>query len=105
MKINKQKGGIIRWLVTIIAIIALASFFFNFSIQAVVENEQTQENASYITTKLNTFYQEHLAANVGYIWNNIIVDLFWNNIIDNMERIKKGEPTNIGGLSSNTIIK
>jgi magnesium-transporting ATPase (P-type) len=65
----KEKGGIIKWIIIIIAIIALASFFFDFSVQEVVEDEQTQENFQYIWTNLSSLYQTYLSHIINTIWN------------------------------------
>lgn len=98
MKTNYKKGSL-KWIIYIIIGIALASFYFGFSVQDVVENEQTQSNFSYISTHLGTFYEAHLAEKVNYIWNDIIVDLLWNSFIENMQRVRNGEPTNIEMLA------
>lgn len=94
MKKNYKKGSL-RWIIYIVIGIALASFYFGFSVQDVVENEQMQSNFSYIQTHINDFYQEHLAEKINYFWNDVVVNLFWDSFVDNMERVKNGEPTNI----------
>lgn len=94
MKKNYKKGSL-RWIIYIIVAIALASFYFGFSVQDVVENPQTQSNFTYIQTHLNDFYQEHLAEKFNYFWNDIVINLFLDSFVNNMERIKNGEPTNI----------
>lgn len=102
MKINKQKGGIIKWLIIIIALIAAASFFFDFSIQEVIENEQTQSNFRYIWNQIFTFYNTYLADKVNYLWNDIFIDLIWNNFTSDLENMKAGEPTSFE-LASPTV--
>ncbi len=93
MKINKQNGGIIKWLIVIITIIFLASFFFNFSIQDVVEDDQSQSNIEYIWSHVSNFYNIYLADKIDYLWNNIFIDLIWNNFIGDLENIKAGKET------------
>ncbi len=93
MKINKQKGGIIKFLIIVIALIALASFFFNFSVQDVVENPQTQQNFSYIWTHASSVYHSYLATPVNFIWNDIITNTIWHNFIENRNLAKAGKPT------------
>jgi hypothetical protein len=99
MKINKQKGGLVKWFLVIIAIIALASFFFDFSVQEVVEDEQTQENFGYIWTNVSYFYDTYLESSVSYLWNDIFIDLIWNNFTRDLGSMKAGEATSFETLA------
>ena len=46
---NSKLGFItLRFIIIIAIILVVASYFFNFSVQDAVENEQTQENFGYI---------------------------------------------------------
>lgn len=89
---NTQKGGI-KWVVLIVIALVLASYFFDFSVQDAVEDEQTQENIEYVKEESTGFYNEHLKEKVEYFWNDIFVGLLWDSFTDNMKRIKNNEPT------------
>lgn len=91
MKIHTEKGSIKRIILLIIAI-ALASYFFDFSVQEVVEHEQTQSNYSYIKNHVVNFYQNYLHEPIRYLWDQIIVDLLWNPFVESLGDIKSGEP-------------
>lgn len=89
---NKQTGSI-KWIILIIIAIALASFFFDFNVQDVVEDEQTQSNFTYIWSNVSNLYQTYLADRVNYLWNDIFLNTIWSNYIENKELIQAGKPS------------
>lgn len=89
---NKQKG-VIRWILLVIIALVLASYFFNFSVEEAVEDEQTQQNANYISQQLDTLWNNHLAEPADYLWNDIFLDLIWSAFTENLERLRNGENT------------
>jgi hypothetical protein len=103
---RKSEQGMIRWFLLIIIALVLASYFFNFSVQDAVEDEQTQENASYIGQQATTLWENHLEEPVLYFWNDIFLELIWSAFTENMERLRDGENTvyedNAPGVNINT---
>ncbi len=99
LKKNLQKGSI-RWFIMTILAIIIASYFFDFSVQEAVEDEQTQSNFLYIKTQFMNFYDAYLRQPLDYFWNTIVVDLLWSTFIENLENIKSGEPTNFEQAAS-----
>lgn len=97
---NIQKGGIIKWLMIVIALVALASFYFDFSVQEVVEDEQTQSNISYVSTHVSDFYKTYLSEKVNYLWNDVFLDFIWTNFKGNMETLKEGDSTRLNMLNT-----
>ncbi|MFT6361108.1 MAG: hypothetical protein ACJAV6_000590 [Candidatus Paceibacteria bacterium] len=95
MKTTYKTGekGLIKWLLIIIIAIILASYFFDFSVQDAIENEQTQSNLGYIKENFIYFYDTYLRATIEYLWNDIFIDLIWNTFTENMQAIQDGEPT------------
>ncbi|MCA9351192.1 hypothetical protein KC929_00250 [Patescibacteria group bacterium] len=92
MIISKQQGSL-KWIIIIIVALVLASYFFDFSVQNAVEDEQTQSNFNYVKTHVVGFYNAYLRNTAEYLWNDVIVDLLWESFIENLERIKEGQPT------------
>ena len=84
--ITQQKNkGSIKWIILIVIGLVLASYFFDFNVQEVVEDEQTQSNFYYIKNHLVTFYDIYLRQTIDYVWNDIFIELIWNNITDQIE--------------------
>jgi hypothetical protein len=108
-----QAGFInLRWIIIGIVALVIGSYFFNFSVQSAVEDEQTQENFSYIGGHLQNFWDEHLSDPVDYLWNNVFLGLIWGAFTSNMQNLQNGENTvfensapgvdlsNIGGIGN-----
>ena len=87
---NKQRGSL-KWIFIIVIGVIIASFYFDFSIQEAVEDEQTQSNFAYVWNNVVTLYDSHISP----IWNDVFIDLIWDSFIDNMKHIKAGELTTI----------
>ena len=95
MKKFNNKAVSILGLVILIGIVILVLSYFNISIKGVVEIPTAQENINYVRGGTTNLWTTYLAGPASYIWNDVIVDIFWKGFIENMERIRDGEPTNI----------
>ncbi len=93
MNVNKQKGGLVKWLIIIIALIALASYFFGFSIQDVVENPQTQANFHYVVDRVGPLYTQYIAPTIQFLWHDVFVRYVWSNVRSDLSSMRNGEPT------------
>jgi len=80
-------------IILIIVIIVLSAF--NIDIKSIVESEQAQSNFSYVWNFAKIVWYDYLSDPVTYFWNNIFISLLWTSFVDNMERIKAGEPTSL----------
>lgn len=89
----QSKGLSILGIIILIALGIVILGYFNISIKSVVEKPVVQENTSYVTGVIGTLWNRYLATPALYIWNNIFLDLFWGSFIENMHRIKDGQPT------------
>ena len=90
---NANKGFIGILLLIVIAILVVS--YFNIDLQSLVEKPQTQKNAAYVTTTTTSFWNSYLQKPASYLWNTVFVGLLWNSFIDNMTRIKNGQPTTL----------
>ena len=93
MNVNKQKGGLIKWLIIIIALIALASYFFGFSIQDVVENPQTQANFHYVVDHVGPLYTQYIAPTIQFLWNDVFMRYVWSNFSSDISAMRNGDQT------------
>lgn len=87
--------GSIKWILTVIIGIIVLSYFFDFNIQEAVEDEQTQSNLAYIREQIITFYNTYLKETINYLWNDIFIDLIWENVTADLQAAKNGDATSI----------
>lgn len=86
---NSKKGSI-KWILIIIVAFFLASYYLDFNVKEVVEDEQTQDNIEYVTKNTKSAYNNYAKDAVSYVWNDIFIELIWKSFISNMERLKEG---------------
>lgn len=77
----------------VIAIFVLS--YFKIDIKSVVESPQAQNNVGYVTGSSQNVWDKYLKQPASYIWNDVIVNLLWQSFIDNLQRVKNGQPTSI----------
>ncbi|MCR4284360.1 MAG: hypothetical protein NUV64_03575 [Parcubacteria group bacterium] len=87
-----RQGGLIKMIIIFIIVILILSVL-NIDIRSIVESEEVQTNFSYIWNFAKIVWSDYLSDPVTYFWNNIFISLLWTSFVDNMERIKAGEPT------------
>lgn len=56
----------------------------------IVENEEVQENTSYVWTGVVHVWDTYLAGPANYLWNEIFVDILWASFVNNMETLSNG---------------
>lgn len=87
----KNQQGFLR-LIFIIIILVVVLSYFNIDIRGIVEAPQTQQNISYVWGWAVFVWNEFLRSPVLYFWHNIFINLLWDSFVNNLERIKRGEP-------------
>jgi len=93
-KLNKEKGGIsIVGIIIFGFIIILVLSYFKISVRSVVESPEAQDNINYVGGGTKSIWNEYLKQPVEYFWNDIFIKIFWASFINNMERIRDGQPT------------
>ena len=98
MEFKNDKRGLVKWIVIIlIAVIVLS--FFGFNLRSIIESDLTQNNLGYLWGLGVIVWDDYLSQPILYFWHNIFINLLWDSFVDNMERIKVGEPTTIEELA------
>ena len=94
-KFNKiKKGGIsIVGILILGFIVILVLSYFKISVKSVVESPTGQENISYVGGGTVNLWDTYLKEPASYLWNDIFVNIFWKSFVNNMERIRDGQPT------------
>ncbi len=86
------KGGIsiIGALIFGFIVIVILSYF-HISIRAVVEDPGTQDNLHYVGGGTISLWQKYLKVPATYLWDKIIIPLFWNVFVSNMQQLRDGQ--------------
>jgi hypothetical protein len=89
-----RKTGFIK-LIIIIVIGLIVLGYFGFDIQKIIDSPTVSKNLTYTKDLVVGVYQKYLAKPIDYLWNKIFLNLLWGSFVDNMERMKNGEPSDI----------
>ena len=88
-----SQGGFVKTLILIIVIILILGYF-DISVRSIVEKESIRNNFSYVWGHLTDFWNKHLAGPTDWFWNDFIIDLLWEPLMNNLEKIKgRGDST------------
>jgi hypothetical protein len=75
-----RKRGFVKLLVSlIIALIVLS--YFGFDLRSTMEAPKTQENLRYFWGMLQNLYFNYLVKSLVYIWDKVIIETIWNNLV------------------------
>ncbi|MFC1720875.1 hypothetical protein ACFL0K_01330 [Patescibacteria group bacterium] len=92
--ITNTQGGLIKTIIIIIIAVIILGYF-GFDLRSIMESEPVQKNLSYVWNFIVNIWDNYLQRPALYLWNDIFIDLIWESFIDNMDRIKEGEPTDL----------
>ena len=84
----------IKWI--IIALLGLIVLgYLGFDVKQAIESPTSQSNIGYAKSAVLYIWDKYLEKPAKYLWNDIFIKLIWTTAIDNLIKIKNGEPTNI----------
>ncbi|TAK58101.1 hypothetical protein EPO17_00315 [Patescibacteria group bacterium] len=89
-----RKSGFIK-LIIIIVIGLIVLGYFGFDIQKIIDSPTVSKNLTYTKDLVVGVYQKYLARPLEYLWNKIFLNVLWAGFVNNMERIRDGEPSDI----------
>jgi hypothetical protein len=70
-----------------------------------VQSPTSQENINYVGGGAKSVWTTYLAEPVSYFWNEVWIKIFWQGFINNMKRIRDGQPTDIDNAAKNLQIQ
>lgn len=68
-------------MIILIVVAILILSYFGFSIKDIAESPTSQSNFSYVWGFLSYVWNTFLVTPVSYIWNVIVVGIFWNHLL------------------------
>lgn len=89
-----KKGGIVRTIILVVSALLILSYF-GLNIRAIVNSPTGQDNFSYSQEIMIKVWNNYLKGPATYLWNDIFIKLIWNPAIENLTRMKNGEPDSI----------
>ncbi len=90
MTYQSQQGGFIKWIVLILILLIVLGYF-GFDVREIIESDQVQDNIHYVWTFVVNVWDTYLKGPAIYLWN-IWVDFIWSPFVENMEKLRNGEP-------------
>lgn len=78
-------------LVVVVSLLVLS--YFGFNLRELSNKPETQDNFSFVASTTVTFWNSYLKDPASYLWNDVFMDLIWEPAIDNLTKMKNGEPT------------
>jgi len=94
MKKIPTDRGLIKMILIIIAALLILSYF-GINLRNLVNSPTNQDNVSYVATTSVSVWNTYLKQPATYLWNDVFLNLIWNPAIDNLTRMKEGQPTDV----------
>ena len=84
----------IKWIILcVIGLVILG--YVGFDVRKAVESPTSQSNIEYVKNAVIYVWDKYLAKPAKYLWNDIFIKLIWTTAVDNLTKIKNGEPTDV----------
>ena len=96
---NLQKG-FLKWIILIIIALVVLGYL-GFDVRKAIEAPTTQTNFSYVEGGVVYVWNNYLSIPASYLWNDVFIKLIWSTAIENLTKIKNGQPTNYETLPPN----
>jgi len=90
----KTNRGFIKWIIILVVILLVMSYY-GISLRSLVNNPVTQDNIGYVATSSVSIWDQYLKQPASYLYNQVFISLIWNPAIDNLTKMKDGQPTNV----------
>jgi hypothetical protein len=76
-------------LATVLLLIVLSLLGVNVK-EDIAENPTVQDNTSYVSVGVKTFWSNYLSGPAHFLWKDIFVDILWETFIRNMITLREG---------------
>ena len=84
----KQRGFILNLVLIIIGILILN--YFGFSIREFLNSPEVHDRFIQIWTILKMVWHDYLVTPFWYVWNKIVIGIFWETIKNLLDKVKVG---------------
>jgi len=94
IKKREVSRGLVKTVIMIVVALLILSYF-GLNIRTIVNSPAGQENFSYAQELMVKVWDGFLKKPVMYLWKDIFLDLIWNPAVENLTKIKNGEPDDL----------
>lgn len=94
MKFQNQNRGFVK-LIIMIVIALLVLSYFGLNLRNIVNSPTGQDNFGYVKTLTVNVWNNYLKKPANYLWNDIWIPLIWRPAVDNLIKIRDGQPDSI----------
>jgi len=84
----KHNGGFIK-LIIILVIMLIVLGYFGFNVEKIIKSPMVSGNLNYVWDLTLDFWNNFLKGPIVFIWDKIIVEMFWNNLISITDKLKQ----------------
>lgn len=86
--------GLIRTIILIVIALLVLSYF-GLNIRSIINSPAGKDNFSFTQELMINTWNNYLKKPTTYLWNDIFLNLIWNPAIENLTKIKNGEPDSL----------
>lgn len=84
---NKERG-VIGTIILIVIGLGLAGYFFDFNIIEFLKSDAVQNIWDYTKRAALIIWENFLRTPVIYIWQEVVIDIIWENIVRGADIVK-----------------
>lgn len=84
----KRNGGFIKLIVLLVIVLILLGYF-GFNVENILNSPLVKGNLTYVWNLTVAFWNNYLSVPFTFIWDKIIVEIVWNNLVS---IINKAQP-------------
>lgn len=92
MNTRRHNRGFVGYVVLVVCILVIAGAT-QITLPTIQESSEANKKIADAEEIVQDTWHSYLEQPFLYIWNNLLSNVMWNVFIDNMKRIRNGEPT------------
>lgn len=94
MKFKTNNQGLIKTILIIVVALLVLSYF-GLNLRNIVNSPTGKDNFGYVKSLAVNVWTGYLKKPADYLWNKIFIPLIWQPAVENLTKIKNGEPDTI----------
>jgi hypothetical protein len=94
MKYKTYNQGLIKTILIIVVALLILSYF-GLNLRNIVNSPTGKDNFGYVKSLVVNTWNGYLKKPADYVWNKVFLPLIWQPAIENLTKIKNGEPDSI----------
>jgi|GEM_PF-1945567 len=79
--LSKKQTGFIGPIILVVLALIAVKYFYDFDIVKYLTHDKTGGVFEYIKRFFEIVWTKYIAGTFWYLWNNIVIDVFWKGIV------------------------